>query len=333
MTKPILKVENLTTQFFTYAGVVQAVRGVSFEIYPGEAVGLVGESGCGKSVTGLSIMRLIPDPPGKIVSGSVYLDKENLLEFSEKKMRNVRGNEISMIFQDPMTSLNPVFSIGYQIMEMLLLHQKITKKQAKEKAIKLLNMVHIKSPEEVINRYPHQLSGGMRQRVMAAIAISCDPKIIIADEPTTSLDVTIQAQILNLLTDLKTKLNSSIVLITHNLAVVAGLCSRVLVMYAGLIMEEGTDMQIYNDPMHPYTWGLMKAVPKINEEEKERLMTIPGLPPDLLSPPEGCPFALRCDYAMKICFEKKPPFFEPKEGHKVACWLMDSRAPRVKRSM
>ncbi len=333
MTKPILKVENLTTQFFTYAGVVQAVRGVSFEIYPGEAVGLVGESGCGKSVTGLSIMRLIPNPPGKIVSGSVYLDKENLLEFSEKKMRNVRGNEISMIFQDPMTSLNPVFSIRYQLMEMLLLHQKITKKQAKEKAIKLLDMVHIKSPEEVINRYPHQLSGGMRQRVMAAIAISCDPKIIIADEPTTSLDVTIQAQILNLLTDLKTKLNSSIVLITHNLAVVAGLCSRVLVMYAGLIMEEGTDMQIYNGPMHPYTWGLMKAVPKINEEEKKRLMTIPGLPPDLLSPPEGCPFALRCDYAMHICFEKKPPFFEPKEGHKVACWLMDSRAPHVKRSM
>ncbi|MCD6107096.1 MAG: ABC transporter ATP-binding protein [Caldisericaceae bacterium] len=333
MTKPILKVENLTTQFFTYAGIVQAVRGISFEIYPGEAVGLVGESGCGKSVTGLSIMRLIPNPPGKIVSGSVYLDKENLLEFSEKEMRSVRGNEISMIFQDPMTSLNPVFSIGYQIMETLLLHQKITKKQAKEKAIKLLDMVHIKSPEEVINRYPHQLSGGMRQRVMAAIAISCEPQIIIADEPTTSLDVTIQAQILNLLTDLKTKLNSSIVLITHNLAVVAGLCSRVLVMYAGLIMEEGTDMQIYNDPMHPYTWGLMKAVPKINEEEKKRLMTIPGLPPDLLSPPEGCPFALRCDYAMHICFRKKPPFFEPQKGHKVACWLMDPRASRVKRSM
>lgn len=333
MTKPILKVENLTTQFFTYAGIVQAVRGISFKIYPGEAVGLVGESGCGKSVTGLSIMRLIPNPPGKIVSGSVYLNKENLLEFSEKEMRSVRGNEISMIFQDPMTSLNPVFSIGYQIMETLLLHQKITKKQAREKAIKLLDMVHIKSPEEVVNRYPHQLSGGMRQRVMTAIAISCEPQIIIADEPTTSLDVTIQAQILNLLTDLKTKLNSSIVLITHNLAVVAGLCSRVLVMYAGLIMEEGTDMQIYNDPMHPYTWGLMKAVPKINEEEKERLVTIPGLPPDLLSPPEGCPFALRCDYAMHICFQKKPPFFEPKKGHKVACWLMDPRASRVKRSM
>ena len=333
MTKPILKVENLTTQFLTYAGIVQAVRGISFEIYPGEAIGLVGESGCGKSVTGLSIMRLIPDPPGKIVSGSVYLDRKNLLESSEKEMRNVRGNEISMIFQDPMTSLNPVFSIGYQIMETLLLHQEITKKQAKEKAIELLDMVHIKSPEEVINRYPHQLSGGMRQRVMAAIAISCDPKIIIADEPTTSLDVTIQAQILNLLSDLKTKLNSSIVLITHNLAVVAGLCSRVLVMYAGLIMEEGTDMQIYNKPMHPYTWGLMKAVPKINEEEKERLTTIPGLPPDLLSPPKGCPFALRCDYAMQICFQKKPPFFEPQKGHKIACWLMDSRAPRTKRSM
>ncbi|MBP8612698.1 MAG: ABC transporter ATP-binding protein [Candidatus Atribacteria bacterium] len=330
--EPILKVENLTTQFFTYAGVVQAVRGVSFEIFPGEAVGLVGESGCGKSVTGLSIMRLIPDPPGKIVSGAVYLDGKNLIELSEKEMRSIRGKEISMIFQDPMTSLNPVFTIGYQIVETLMLHQNMTKKQAEERAIELLNMVQIKSPERVINQYPHQLSGGMRQRVMAAIAIACEPKIIIADEPTTSLDVTIQAQILNLLADLKTELNSSIILITHNLAVVAGLCSRVIVMYAGIIVEEGTDTQIYDNPLHPYTWGLMKAVPKIHEEEKERLMTIPGLPPDLLSPPKGCPFALRCEYAMRICFEERPQFFEPEEGHKVACWLMDPRAPKVKRS-
>lgn len=330
--EPILKVENLTTQFFTYAGVVQAVRGVSFEIFPGEAVGLVGESGCGKSVTGLSIMRLIPDPPGKIVSGAVYLDGKNLMELSEKEMRSIRGKEISMIFQDPMTSLNPVFTIGYQIVETLMLHQNMTKKQAEERAIELLNMVQIKSPERVINQYPHQLSGGMRQRVMAAIAIACEPKIIIADEPTTSLDVTIQAQILNLLADLKTELNSSIILITHNLAVVAGLCSRVIVMYAGIIVEEGTDTQIYDNPLHPYTWGLMKAVPKIHEEEKERLMTIPGLPPDLLSPPKGCPFALRCEYAMRICFEERPQFFEPEEGHKVACWLMDPRAPKVKRS-
>jgi len=330
--EPILKVENLTTQFFTYAGVVQAVRGVSFEIFPGEAVGLVGESGCGKSVTGLSIMRLIPDPPGKIVSGAVYLDGKNLIELSEKEMRSIRGKEISMIFQDPMTSLNPVFTIGYQIVETLMLHQNMTKKQAEERAIELLNMVQIKSPERVINQYPHQLSGGMRQRVMAAIAIACEPKIIIADEPTTSLDVTIQAQILNLLADLKTELNSSIILITHNLAVVAGLCSRVIVMYAGIIVEEGTDTQIYDNPLHPYTWGLMKAVPKIHEEEKERLMTIPGLPPDLLSPPKGCPFALRCEYAMRICFDEKPPFFEPENGHKVACWLMDPRAPKVKRS-
>ncbi len=330
--EPILKVENLTTQFFTYAGIVQAVRGVSFEIFPGEAVGLVGESGCGKSVTGLSIMRLIPDPPGKIVSGAVYLDGRNLMELSEKEMRSIRGKEISMIFQDPMTSLNPVFTIGYQIIETLMLHQNMTKKQAEERAIELLNMVQIKSPERVINQYPHQLSGGMRQRVMAAIAIACEPKIIIADEPTTSLDVTIQAQILNLLADLKTELNSSIILITHNLAVVAGLCSRVIVMYAGIIVEEGTDTQIYDNPLHPYTWGLMKAVPKIHEEEKERLMTIPGLPPDLLSPPKGCPFALRCEHAMRICFEERPKFFKPEEGHKVACWLMDPRAPKVKRS-
>jgi oligopeptide transport system ATP-binding protein len=330
--EPILKVENLTTQFFTYAGVVQAVRGISFDIFPGEAVGLVGESGCGKSVTGLSIMRLIPDPPGKIVAGAVYLDGKNLMELNEKEMRSIRGKEISMIFQDPMTSLNPVFTIGYQIAETLMLHQNMTKKQAEERAIELLEMVQIKSPERVINQYPHQLSGGMRQRVMAAIAIACEPKIIIADEPTTSLDVTIQAQILNLLADLKTELNSSIILITHNLAVVAGLCSRVIVMYAGIIVEEGTDTQIYGNPLHPYTWGLMKAVPKIHEEEKERLMTIPGLPPDLLSPPKGCPFALRCEYAMRICFEEKPPFFEPENGHKVACWLMDPRAPKVKRS-
>jgi len=247
-------------------------------------------------------------------------------------MRSIRGKEISMIFQDPMTSLNPVFTIGYQIVETLMLHQNMTKKQAEERAIELLNMVQIKSPERVINQYPHQLSGGMRQRVMAAIAIACEPKIIIADEPTTSLDVTIQAQILNLLADLKTELNSSIILITHNLAVVAGLCSRVIVMYAGIIVEEGTDTQIYDNPLHPYTWGLMKAVPKIHEEEKERLMTIPGLPPDLLSPPKGCPFALRCEYAMRICFEERPQFFEPEEGHKVACWLMDPRAPKVKRS-
>ena len=329
----LLEVKDLKTQFFTYAGVVKAVDGISFDIMKGEAVGLVGESGCGKTVTGLSIMRLINYPPGKIVSGSILFDGKDLLSLSEKEMREIRGGEISMIFQDPMTSLNPVLTIGEQIIEVLTLHKKISREDAKNKAIDLLNLVQIKSPEEVISQYPHQLSGGMRQRVMIAIALACEPKLIIADEPTTSLDVTIQAQILNLLKDLKSRINTSILLITHNLAVVAGLCTKVIVMYAGIIVEVGSDQQIYYNPGHPYTFGLLRSVPRIDEEEKERLATIPGLPPDLLSPPEGCPFCFRCDYSMRICFKEKPPFYDMEDNHKVSCWLFDKRAPKIERKI
>ncbi len=330
--EPILNVKALRTEFFTYAGVVKAVRGVDFNVYPGEAVGIVGESGCGKTVTGLSIMRLITYPPGKIISGEINLDGTNLLKLPEPKMRKVRGAKISMIFQDPMTSLNPALTIGFQLSEMLMLHKNIRKEETKKRVIELLDMVRIQSPETVFNQYPHQLSGGMRQRAMIALALSCEPRIVIADEPTTSVDVTIQAQILNLLYDLKSRVNSSIILITHNLAVVAGLCSRIIVMYAGLIVEEGTDRQIFDNPKHPYTWGLLRAIPRIDEQEKERLSTIKGLPPDLMSPPKGCPFALRCSYAMKVCFEEIPPYFKLEEGHRVMCWLLDKRAPIVKRS-
>lgn len=329
--KPVLDVKNLKTEFKTYAGVVKAVRGIDFKIYPGEALGIVGESGCGKSVTGLSIMRLITWPPGKIVDGEIILDDRDILKLPESEMRKIRGGEISMIFQDPMTSLNPTLTIGFQLTEMLKLHRDYKDEEAKSKAIELLNLVRIKSPEEVFKQYPHQLSGGMRQRVMIAMAISCEPKIVIADEPTTSLDVTIQAQILNILNDLRSRVNSSIILITHNLAVVAGLCNKIVVMYAGLIVEEGTDKDIFDDPRHPYTWGLMKAVPRIDEEERERLLTIRGLPPDLISPPKGCPFAQRCNYSMNICFKEIPPYFTIDGNHRVLCWLLDKRAPKVDR--
>lgn len=329
--KPVLDVKNLKTEFKTYAGVVRAVRGVDFKIYPGEALGIVGESGCGKSVTGLSIMRLITWPPGKIVDGEIILDDRDILKLPESEMRKIRGGEISMIFQDPMTSLNPTLTIGFQLTEMLKLHRDYKDDEAKNKAIELLNLVRIKSPEAVFKQYPHQLSGGMRQRVMIAMAISCEPKIVIADEPTTSLDVTIQAQILNILNDLRSRVNSSIILITHNLAVVAGLCNKIIVMYAGLIVEEGTDKDIFDDPRHPYTWGLMKAVPRIDEEERERLLTIKGLPPDLISPPKGCPFAQRCNHSMNICFKEIPPYFTVDGNHRVLCWLLDKRAPKVNR--
>lgn len=330
--EPVLKVRNLKTEFKTYAGIVKAVRGVNFEILPGEALGIVGESGCGKSVTGLSIMRLITWPPGRIVDGEVILSGRDILKIPETEMRKIRGGEISMIFQDPMTSLNPTLTIDFQLTEMLKLHRQMSNEDALRKAIQLLDLVRIKSPEQVVKQYPHQLSGGMRQRVMIAMAISCEPKVIIADEPTTSLDVTIQAQILNILNDLRSRLNSSVILITHNLAVVAGLCNKIVVMYAGLIVEEGTDRDIFDNPKHPYTWGLLKAVPRIDEEERERLSTIKGIPPDLIAPPKGCPFAQRCEFAMRICFEKMPDYYEINGAHRVKCWLMDKRAPKVQRS-
>lgn len=316
----LLQVTDLNTNFATYAGKVQAVRGVSFSLAPGEALGIVGESGCGKSVTALSIMRLLP-PNGNIDSGDILFAGRHIPDLSEHEMQRVRGNEISMIFQDPMTSLNPVLSVRTQITETLQLHQNMSPKAAKERAVELLEMVGIPSPATRVKQYPHQFSGGMRQRVMIAMALSCNPKLLIADEPTTALDVTIQAQILELMRDLKQKLNTAIILITHDLGVVAGLCNRVQVMYAGKIVERGNLEDIYYKAKHPYTWGLLKSVPRLDATEKKRLVPIFGQPPDLLAPPEGCAFWPRCDYAMAVCQQEQPEFRQVEGEHEVACWL------------
>lgn len=329
MTKKLLEIKNLKTSFFTYAGEVKAIDDVSFSIDQGEAVALVGESGCGKSVTALSIMRLISHP-GKIVQGDIINDKY-LTALSEKEMRAIRGNEIGMIFQDPMTSLNPVLTIKKQLTESIMLHEKLNQNAATARALKLLEMVGIPSPNERINQYPHQFSGGMRQRVMIAMALSCEPQLLIADEPTTALDVTIQAQILELMKHLKHKINISIILITHDLGVVAGLCQKIIVMYAGKIVESGSLKEIFNNPQHPYTWGLLKSAPRLDEETKQKLVPIWGQPPDLLAPPPGCRFAPRCDHAMKICETELPPYFDVAEGHTAACWLLDNRAPKINR--
>lgn len=317
----ILKVSDLKTYFYTHAGIVQAVRGVNFSLSKGEALGIVGESGCGKTVTGLSIMRLISFPPGKIADGRIVFNNIDLLSLREREITTIRGNDISMIFQDPMSSLNPVLSIGTQMIEPLIIHKKYSFSKAWDKALELLKLVKIKGGSNMLKRFPHEFSGGMRQRVMIAMALSCEPKIIIADEPTTSLDVTVQAQILELLKDIRRKIDTAIILITHNLAVIAGLCDRVLVFYAGKIVEEALIDDLYTDPLHPYTKGLLKAVPRLNVGSEERLKTIPGLPPDLISPPKGCTFHPRCDYAMKICEKEEPPYFKFNNSRRVACWL------------
>lgn len=325
----LLEVKNLKTSFKTHIGDVQSVRGVSFHLNKGEALGIVGESGCGKSVTMMTIMRLLGEN-AKIEVETIKFNDKDLTNPNEKLMQTIRGNDMSMIFQDPMTSLNPLFTIGEQLTEHLIKHKKISKKEAIEKAIKMLDMVGIPSPEKRLKQYPHEFSGGMRQRVMIAMSLICEPKLIIADEPTTALDVTIQAQILDLMKDLKEKLDTSIILITHDLGVVADLCSRINVMYGGLIIEEGTTEDIFYRSKHPYTWGLLRSVPNPKSELKEKLIPIEGQPPDLLKPPVGCPFTARCDYAMKICKEKQPPLFEIAKGHKSACWLCHENAPKVK---
>ena len=324
----LLEVKNLKTSFKTHIGDVQSVRGVSFHLDKGEALGVVGESGCGKSVTMMTIMRLLGEN-AKIEAETITFDDKDISKPTEKLMQTIRGNVMSMIFQDPMTSLNPLFTVGDQLTEHLIKHKKISKKEAKEKAIKMLDMVGIPSPEKRLKQYPHEFSGGMRQRVMIAMSLICEPKLIIADEPTTALDVTIQAQILDLMKDLKEKLDTSIILITHDLGVVADLCSRINVMYGGLIVEEGTTEDIFYRGKHPYTWGLLRSVPNPKSELKEKLIPIEGQPPDLLKPPVGCPFTARCDYAMKICKEKQPPLFEISEGHRAACWLCHKNAPKV----
>ncbi|MTI66419.1 MAG: ABC transporter ATP-binding protein [Firmicutes bacterium] len=327
--KVLMEVDDLTVSFDTYAGEVQAVRGVSFHVDKGEALAIVGESGCGKSVTAQSTMQLIPMPPGRIKKGSVKFNGKELTSLTDKQMESVRGSEISMIFQDPMTSLNPTMKVGKQIMESLIKHQNMTKSEAKEKAIDMLDMVGIPKPDKRVEQYPHQYSGGMRQRAMIAIALACNPKLLIADEPTTALDVTIQAQILDLMKDLQNRLDTSIILITHDLGVVADIAQRVVVMYAGKIIESGTLDEIYYEAQHPYTWGLLQSVPRLDVKTKEKLVPIHGTPPDLFSPPEGCPFAARCANAMTICKEKMPEKTFVSDEHFVKCWLQDERAPKV----
>jgi len=328
---PLVKIEDLAVAFDTYAGTVNAVNTISFCVYPGEAVGIVGESGCGKSVTAHAIMQLITTPPGRYVNGKILFEGINLLEQSEQQLEKIRGNAISMVFQDAMTALNPVLTIGLQIAESLQLHLAMDKKTAYARAVELLGLVGIPAPQERIYDYPHQFSGGMRQRAMLAMALSCNPKLLIADEPTTALDVTIQAQILDLLKDLQAEFNTAIILISHDLGVIAGLCSRVLVMYAGKIVESGPAEDIFHSPQHPYTWGLLQSVPRMDAPQKQKLTVIDGQPPDLLHPPGGCPFHPRCAYAMKICSEHYPETSTINDRHSVNCWLQHPGAPKTLR--
>ncbi len=321
---PVLDVRSLKTQFFTRSGVVYAVDDISFSVGEGETLGIVGESGCGKSVTSLSIMRLVPSPPGKIVGGEILLTVDgqtrDLVKISDSDMRDVRGNDIAMIFQDPMTSLNPVYTIGNQLMEPLMLHLDLKKNEAELRAIDLLKRVGIPAAEDRFHAYPHQFSGGMRQRVMIAMALACNPKLLIADEPTTALDVTIQAQILDLMAGLNKDLGTAIILITHDLGVVAEVCRRVIVMYAGRIVEQGVAKELFGNPQHPYTMGLLRSIPKVGEHVKDPLVPIGGLPPDLLAPPKGCRFRPRCTRARAKC-EESPPLMETAPGQLAACWF------------
>ena len=323
---PVLSVHDLSTVFFTGRGLIKAVDAVSFDVKAHETLAIVGESGCGKSMTALSIMRLVPDPPGRIVGGSVVLDGRDLLKLDEAQMRAVRGNDISMIFQEPMTSLNPVMTIGRQIGEAVRLHEDASKSAAAEKAIEMLRLVKIPEPAQRAREYPHQLSGGMRQRAMIAMALACNPKVLIADEPTTALDVTIQAQILDVMLSMQEKLGTSIVLITHDLGIVAETAQRVVVMYAGKRVEEAPVEALFEEPLHPYTVGLMGSVPRLSlagADTRPRLQEIPGSVPSLVDLPEGCTFAPRCAFATDICRAEFPPCEEKRPGHFAACWHLD----------
>jgi peptide/nickel transport system ATP-binding protein/oligopeptide transport system ATP-binding protein len=318
MKNPLLEIRSLSTHFFTEEGVVRAVENVSFEINPGEILSLVGESGCGKSVTGLSILRLIPSPPGRIVSGEILFDGINLVQLKEKEMEKIRGNDISMIFQEPMTSLNPVFTIGDQIMEAIIFHQRLGKAEARERAIEMLDRVRIQAPEMKVDAYPHQLSGGMRQRAMIAMALSCQPKLLIADEPTTALDVTIQSQVLNLLREIQREMGMSVMLITHDLGVVAEIADRVAIMYAGRIMEYGPIDAIFSQVRHPYTKGLLDSIPQLREK-KQRLDAIPGQVPDPMNLPVGCKFHPRCYLMIEECKKAEPPLVQANRDHFSRC--------------
>jgi oligopeptide/dipeptide ABC transporter ATP-binding protein len=320
VAEPLLQVKDLHTQFFTEEGVVNAVNGVSYDVQPGEILGLVGESGCGKTVSALSILRLIPSPPGKITSGEIFFEGENILKMDEDEIRHIRGNKIGMIFQEPMTSLNPVLTIGRQLTETLELHLKMDKQAATQRAVELLEMVGIPEAKSRVNDYPHQFSGGMRQRVMIAMALSCNPKLLLADEPTTALDVTIQAQILELLTRLTRELGTAVIIITHNLGVVARYADRVNVMYAGRVIETASAVELYHNPRHPYTLGLLKSVPRLDMVRKEKLDPIEGMPPDLIHMDNGCPFRPRCRFAVERCKEENPPLISVGADHSAACW-------------
>lgn len=324
----LLQVKNLAVSFSTYRGKVKAVHDVSFSVDEGKTIGIVGESGCGKSVTSHAIMGLLPRENSKIEHGQITFNDRNITDLSEKEMNRLRGNEIAMIFQDPMTSLNPVLTIGTQIQESLFLHKKLTKQQARQRAIELLNLVGIPSAEMRLDDYPHQFSGGMRQRVMIAMALSCEPKLLIADEPTTALDVTVQAQILDLLKQLQRKTNTAIVLISHDLGVIANLCDDIAVMYAGQIVEYGSAEDIFYNAHHPYTKGLLKSLPRLTDKKGEPLSVIEGQPPDLKQDINFCPFAMRCDKAMRICAAQIPAVTQIGNHHYVKCWLEHELAPK-----
>ena len=324
----ILEVKDLKVSFQTFQGSVQAVRGVSWHLNKKETIAIVGESGCGKTVTIQTVIGLNPKKNGSIKGGEVLFNKENLLDLTPKQMRKLQGNQLSIIFQDPFTFLNPTMTVGEQIMEPYMQHYKVSREEARKKAVEILKMISLPSPEENMKRYPHQLSGGMRQRIMIAMALICNPKVLFADEPTTALDVTIQAQILDLLREIQKKLGTATVFVTHDLGVVARIADRVAVMYAGKIVEIGTVDEIFYDPRHPYTWGLLRSIPAFSRG-KESLPSIPGMPPSLLHPPKGDAFASRNAYALEIDFEEEPPMFRITDSHYAATWLLDERAPKV----
>jgi len=325
MAEPILDVKNLSTSFFTDDGVVKAVRGVSFDLQRGETLGIVGESGCGKSVTAMSILGLVARP-GRIVDGEIMFHGKDLVKMSSEELRQIRGRDIAMIFQDPLSSLNPVLRVGYQIDEAMWAHNKIPRDEVHQRDVELFRQVRVPDAERRIKDYPHQFSGGMRQRAMIAMGLSNRPEVLIADEPTTALDVTVQAQILELLRDLNKDTGTSIILITHNLGVVAGLCERVIVMYAGEIVEEGSVEQIFESPQHPYTWSLLRSLPRINADRHERLRSIEGLPPDLIAPPPGCKFNPRCPFRIEKCFTEDPPLEFVGPAQRAKCWVTMERA-------
>lgn len=328
MAKNVLNIKDLYVSFDTYAGEVQAVRGVSYHVDEGEVLGVVGESGCGKSVTAQTIMKLNPMPPAKIKSGEIMLDGIDIIATPEDKMQSIRGKEVSMIFQDPMTCLNPTMKVGRQITEAIKHHQKLSKEEAEKRSIEMLKLVQIPNPEERAQQYPHEFSGGMRQRAMIAMALSCNPKLLIADEPTTALDVTIQAQIIDLLADIRKKTGTAIILITHDLGVVASLVDRVAVMYAGKIVETAKVNDIFKNAAHPYTKALLSSLPSHDTSKEDKLTSIPGTPPDLIKPPVGCGFASRCEKCMKICKLKQPPIFDLGDGHSASCWLLHKDCPQ-----